>query len=131
MVEWVGLDTGLEEQDPGLVSEAVAQAGAAVAPVDLGPAAARGVAPAAVEQVRVGVCGSPAVRLARDPGVGARARRVRVEEPGQGAAQEVEVAVAPVPVRATVPVVEEVEPARAKEELEGVGGQERLLQENG
>lgn len=130
MVEWVGLDTGLEEQDPGLVSEAVAQAGAAVAPVDLGPAAARGVAPA-VEQVRVGVCGSPPVQLARDPGVGARARWVRVEEPGQRAAQEVEVAVAPVPVRATVPVVEEVGPARAMEELEGVGGQERLLQENG
>lgn len=132
MVEWVGLDTGLEGQDPGLVSAAVAWA-EAVAPVDLGPAeAARGVAPAAVEQVRVGGCGGPAVELARDPGVGARARRVRVEEAGQGAAQEVEAAVAPVPGRAVVPVVVEgVGLARAVEELEGVRGQERLLRENG
>lgn len=133
MVEWVGLDTGLEEQDPGLVSAAVAWAEAVEARVDLGPAeAARGVAPAAVEQVRVGGCGGPAVELARDPGVGARARRVRVEEAGQGAAQEVEAAVAPVPGRAVVPVVVEgVGLARAVEELEGVRGQERLLRENG
>ena len=133
MVEWVGLDTGREEQDPGLVSAAVAWAEAGEAPAGLGSAeAARGVAPAAVEQVRVGVCGGLAVALARDPGVGARARRVRVEEPGQGAAQEVEAAVAPVPVRAVVPVVVEgVGPARAMEEPEGVRGQERLLQENG
>lgn len=135
MVEWVGLDTGLEGQDPGLVSAAVARAEAVEARVDLGPAeAARGVAPAAVEQVRVGGCGGPAVELARDPGVGARARRVRVEEAGQGAAQEVEVeaAVAPVPGRAVVPVVVEgVGLARAVEELEGVRGQERLLRENG
>lgn len=133
MVEWVGLDTGLEEQDPGLVSAAVAWAEAVEARVDLGPAeAARGVAPAAVEQVRVGACGGPAVELARDPGVGARARRVRVEEAGQGAAQEVEAAVAPVPGRAVVPVVVEgVGLARAVEELEGVRGQERLLRENG
>lgn len=133
MVEWVGLDTGLEGQDPGLVSAAVAWAEAVEARVDLGPAeAARGVAPAAVEQVRVGGCGGPAVELARDPGVGARARRVRVEEAGQGAAQEVEAAVAPVPGRAVVPVVVEgVGLARAVEELEGVRGQERLLRENG
>lgn len=145
MVEWVGRDTGPEDQDSGLVSAAVAWAEAAEAPVDLGPAeAARGVAPAAVvEQVRVGVCGGPAVELARDPGAGARARRVRVEEPGQGAAQAVEelreqeveaavpVAVAPVPVPAVVPVVKVVGPARSVEELQGVRGQERLLQENG
>lgn len=133
MVEWVGLDTGLEEQDPGLVSAAVAWAEAVEARVDLGPAeAARGVAPAAVEQVLVGVCGGPAVELARDSGVGARARRVRVEEPGQGAAQEVEAAVAPAPGRAVVSVVVEgVGLARAVEELEGVRGQERLLRENG
>lgn len=132
MVEWVGLDTGLEGQDPGLVSAAVAWA-EAMAPVGLGPAeAARGVAPAAVEQVLVGVCGGPAVELARDSGVGARARRVRVEEPGQGAAQEVEAAVAPAPGRAVVSaVVEGVGSARAVEELEGVRGQERLLRENG
>lgn len=50
VVEWVGLDTGLEGQDPGLVSAAVAWAEAVEARVDLGPAeAARGVAPAAVE----------------------------------------------------------------------------------
>lgn len=137
---WVGLGTGLEERDPGLVSAAVAWAEAVEARVDLGPAeAARGVAPAAVEQVRVGVCGSPAVQLAPGPGVGARAGRVRVEDPGQRAAQaveavgdqEVEGAVAPAPVRAVVTVMEVVRPARAMEELEGVGAQEVLLQENG
>ena len=138
MVEWVGLDTGLEERDRALVSAAVARAEAA----DQGPAeAVRGVAPAAVEQVRVGVCGSLAVELATDPGAGARERRVRGEQPGQGAAQAVEkvreqgveaaVAVARVPVRAAVPEVEVVRPARAMEELEGVGGQARLLQESG
>ena len=129
-MEWVGRDTGLEEQDPDLGSAAVEWPEAAEAPVDLGPAeAARGVA--AVEQVRVAVCGGRAVELARDPGVGARARRVRVEEPGQGAAQEVEAAVAPVPVLAVVPVVKVVGLARPVEEQEGVRGQERLLQENG
>lgn len=138
-MEWVGLDTGLEELDLGLVWAAVAWAEAEEAQVDLEPPeAARGVPPAAVEPVRVGVCGSPAVELARDPGVGARARRVRVEERGQGAAQaveavrelEAEAAAAPVPVRAAVPVVV-AGPARAMEELQGVGGQERLLRENG
>ena len=127
-MEWVGLDTGLEELDPGLVSAAVAWAEAEEAQVDLEPPeAARGVPPAAVEPVRVGVCGSPAVELARDPGVGARARRVRVEAVRE---LEAEAAAAPVPVRAAVPVVV-AGPARAMEELQGVGGQERLLRENG
>ena len=84
-MEWVGLDTALEEQDPGLVSAAVARVEAAEAPVDLEPGeAARGAAPEA-GQVRVGVFGMlalvAAVELARDPGLGARAVRVPVEEP--------------------------------------------------
>lgn len=82
----MGLDTALEEQDPGLVSAAVARVEAAEAPVDLEPGeAARGAAPEAVGQVRVGVFGMlalvAAVELARDPGLGARAVRVPVEEP--------------------------------------------------
>ena len=53
----MGLDTALEEQDPGLVSEAVGWV-EAEAPADPEPAeAARGVARAAVEPVWAGVCG--------------------------------------------------------------------------
>lgn len=116
---------------------------AAEAPVDLEPGeAAPGAAPEAVGQVRVVVCGMlalvAAVELARDPGLGARAVRVGVEEPEQGAAQaaeavaraavvgEVKEAVARVPVR-VVPVAA-VAPARAMEER--VGERERRL-ENG
>jgi len=82
----VGLDTALEDQDPGLVSAAVARVEAAEAPLDSEPGeAARAAAPEAVGQVRAGVCGRPAlvaaVELARDPGLGARAVQVRVEEP--------------------------------------------------
>ena len=82
----MGLDTALEEQDPDLVSAAVARVEAAGAPVDLEPGeAAQGAAPEAVGQVRVGVCGMLAlvavVELERDSGLGARAVRVRVEGP--------------------------------------------------
>lgn len=82
----MGLDTALEDQDPGLVSAAVAWVAVVwvEAPVDLEPReAARGAAPEAVGQVRAGACGRPAlvaaVELARDRGSGARG--VRVEDP--------------------------------------------------
>ena len=145
----MGLDTALEDQDPGLVSAAVAWV-EAEAPVDLEPGeAARGAAPEAVGQVRAGACGRPAlvavVELARDPGLGARAVRVRVEDPERGPAQaveavaravevgEVEAAVARVrvPGRAVVLVAAVVGPARALEEREVVRERELLLLEDG
>ena len=141
----MGRDTALEEPDPGLASAAVAWVEAAQAPVDREPAeAARGGAPEAVGQVRVAACGSLALgaaELARDPGLGARVVRVRVEEPGaaQGVeavapaqvVREQEVAVARGPGRAVVPVAVALGPARATAEREAVGERERPLLENG
>jgi hypothetical protein len=138
----VGPGMALEEQDPGLVSAAVAWV-----------EAARGVGPAG--QARVGVCGSPsavvALDLARD--LEAEVRRVRVEEPEQGVAkaveaaarvrvevqgvararvgvQGVEAAVAQTPA-AVVPVADLVGPVQAMEGLEALGVRERAFLENG
>jgi len=151
-VEWVGLGTALEDQDQGLVSAAaVAWVEAAEeAPVDLEPGeAARGAVSGAVRRVRVGACGRPAlvaaVELARDPGLRARAVRVRGEDRESGAAQvvepvaraaevgEVEAAVARVlvPGRAVALVAAVAGLARALEDREVVGERELLLLENG
>jgi hypothetical protein len=128
----VGPGMALEEQDPGLVSAAVAWV-----------EAARGVGPAG--QARVVVCGSPsavvAVDLARD--LEAEVRRVRVEEPEQGVAkaveaaararvevQGVEAAAAQTPA-AVVPVADLVAPVQAMEGLEALGVRERAFLENG
>src|SRR5262245_52454565 len=103
----------LEEQDPGLVSAAVAWV-----------EAARGVG-----QARVGVCGSPLVVVALDLAgdLEAEVRRVRVEETEQEAAKEAarvqRVAAAVVPVPDLVGLVQ------AKEGLEGLGVRERAFQE--
>src|SRR5437016_14116540 len=68
------------EQDPGLVSAAVAWVEAAQALAEAAPGVG---GPVAVGQVGAGACGSP--WAARDPE--ARAVRVRWEEPEQGAAR--------------------------------------------
>src|SRR5947207_13668639 len=92
------------EQDPGLVSAAVAWVEAAQALAEAAPGVG---GPVAVGQVGAGACGSP--WAARDPE--ARAVRVRVEEPEQGAARAalvgepgVETAVARAPAGVVVPV---------------------------
>src|SRR5437867_12157056 len=116
------------EQDPGLVSAAVAWVEAAQALAEAAPGVG---GPVAVGQVGAGACGSP--WAARDPE--ARAVRVRVEEPEQGAARAalvgepgVETAVARAPAGVVVPVEDLVGPLLAdrKSVVEGksvgVGG---------
>src|SRR6266566_970651 len=108
------------EQDPGLVSAAVAWVEEAQALAEAAP----GVwGPVAVGQVGAGACGSPSA--ARDPE--ARAVRVRVEEPEQGAARA---ALAGEP-GVVVPVEDLGGPLLAREGLQAVGGPERAFLENG
>src|SRR6266699_1738307 len=119
------------EQDPGLVSAAVAWVEAAQALAEAAPGVG---GPVAVGQVGAGACGSP--WAARDPE--ARAVRVRVEEPEQGAARAALVgepggerrgAGARAGVVAGGEAV--VGPLRAREGLQAVGGPERAFLENG
>ena len=114
----MGPGMALEEQDPGLVSAAVAWV-----------EAARGVGP--VGQARVGACGSPSVVVALDlvRDLEAEVRRVRVEEPEQEAAKEA-AGVRRV-AAAVVPVPDLVGPVQAKEGLEALGVRERAFLENG
>src|SRR6266566_3841837 len=102
------------EQDPGLVSAAVAWVEAAQALAEAAPGVG---GPVAVGQVGAGACGSP--WAARDPE--ARAVRVRVEEPEQGAAR----------AGGVVRVEDLVGPLLAREGLQAVGGPERAFLENG
>jgi len=127
----VGPGMARGEQDPGLVSAAVAWVEAAQALAEAAPGVG---GPVAVGQVGAGACGSP--WAARDPEV--RAVRDRVEEPEQGAARAalvgepgVETAVARAPAGVVVPVEDLVGPLLAREGLQAVGGPERAFLENG
>src|SRR5256884_38875 len=130
------------EQDPGLVSAAVAWVEAAQALAEAAPGVG---GPVAVGQVGAGACGSPwaardpearAVRVrVEEPEQGAaRAARVRVEEPEQGAARAalvgepgVETAVARAPAGVVVPVEDLVGPLLAREGLQAGGGAGRAV----